>query len=129
MVEAALAPARIGRRASDQRLKGRRRLAQIGQHLADRQMANLIGPLHVRLFGVQVVIANDARPRFLIQARRNLRALRIVDAVQPDKEQIARHAARVPIALFLEAADLTDPGGGGLRNHGGVGGVVLGRQR
>ncbi|MNS82509.1 hypothetical protein D3C72_1162560 [compost metagenome] len=128
VIETALPPGRVRRRARDQRFEGRRRLAQIRQHLADGQVTDLARPLHLRLLGVQIVVADDARPLFLIQARGNLCTLRIVDAIQPDEEQVARHAAGVPVALFLEATDLADPGRRRLRHHGGVSGMVLRRQ-
>ena len=128
VIQAPFAPGRIIRRPRDQRLEGRRRLAQVLHHLVDGQVADLAGPVHVRLLGVQVVVADDPGAGFLIDIAGDLGPLRIVHAVQPDEEQVAGHAARVPVALFLEPADLADAGAGRLGHHGGVGRVVLGGQ-
>jgi hypothetical protein len=69
------------------------------------------------------------RARIFSSSPGQLGAQRIVDAVEPDEEQVARHAAGVPIALLLEAADLADAGARRHRHHRRMRRMVLRRQR
>src|SRR3546814_1707411 len=55
--------------------------------------------------------------------------LRVVDAVHPHREQRARHAAGVKIALLPEATDLADARARRHRHHRRVRRVVHARQR
>src|SRR3546814_10679196 len=53
----------------------------------------------------------------------------MAEAIETHEEQVARHAAGVPVALLLKAADLADAGTRRHRHHGCVGGMVHARER
>lgn len=66
----------------------------------------MLVPVDLGLGRGEVVVERRARAGRLVDVGGKLGADRVVDTIEPDEEQAARHAAGVPIALFLKAADL-----------------------
>ena len=121
-------PGRICGRAIDQLFKRARGLAEIDQHPVDRQMFDLLGPINFRFGRGKIIVLRHSSMHGRIGDERQLRAKRIVDAVEPDEEEASRHTARVPITLFLKAPHFADTGPCRHGYHGRQGWVMGARE-